>query len=421
MEIKKITVIEDSDVKGASAKNLYNELKQLIKDWCHKKIRNIRLRRYTSDDSILSSVDSVAFNQEELSALVDKGEKTIYLCGDAFSIPENSCDTLFVGVNKAKVTFDGIAAESMNFTNVSLDITPYVEGHADFMDIFEKNMDLGIKLLKEACTEADEFTGKFANKLLNKIKNPQTLIMFVGIDGGIVANLFLERLKASDVHRIKMEYINTSDFKGVSQMSFEKDERIHKLWLETDEFLGGDMAKGIALTEKTAEKHMDEIIDDAKEFDRVIIFMNGGDYVAAGAGCSIAKNVKKNGLPLIVMMKMPVVSSLYEGGGIEDERVAISEKTQKDLLRYKICLNGISFHYEYDEAKEERNYSLEETMMNDFIVGHIQDLLHKDLLDFKEAQGLRNLASQLLGYVYLNFDFLEFRIEHKKTYTDVHV
>ena len=45
------------------------------------------LKRYTTDRTYEDVTDRIAFNQDELLELLNKGEKEIYLCGDKFSIP----------------------------------------------------------------------------------------------------------------------------------------------------------------------------------------------------------------------------------------------------------------------------------------------------------------------------------------------
>ncbi len=74
------------------------------------KIRNERLaklREITSDDEIISNVDLVAFDQEELSDLLDEEKKTIYLCGDKFRLPISVKNIRYIGVNSPIITISG--------------------------------------------------------------------------------------------------------------------------------------------------------------------------------------------------------------------------------------------------------------------------------------------------------------------------
>lgn len=58
-----------------------------------------RLKEITDDEEILSKVDQVAFNQEELADRLDEGWDTIYLCGKDFHIPEKVRDKTYIPVD----------------------------------------------------------------------------------------------------------------------------------------------------------------------------------------------------------------------------------------------------------------------------------------------------------------------------------
>ena len=51
--------------------------------------RIARLRQYTDDEEIIRNVDSVAFDQEELAELYDRGVEVIWLCEGTFRIPKS--------------------------------------------------------------------------------------------------------------------------------------------------------------------------------------------------------------------------------------------------------------------------------------------------------------------------------------------
>ena len=48
-----------------------------------------RLKQYTDNEEIINSVDIVAFDQEELAELYEKGIEKIYLCEGEFRIPNS--------------------------------------------------------------------------------------------------------------------------------------------------------------------------------------------------------------------------------------------------------------------------------------------------------------------------------------------
>ena len=62
-----------------------------------------KLRRITDSDEILDNVDSVAFNQDELTELYGKGIEKIYLCEGSFFIPLSHQHIEYVEFGGAKV------------------------------------------------------------------------------------------------------------------------------------------------------------------------------------------------------------------------------------------------------------------------------------------------------------------------------
>lgn len=85
-----------------------------------------RLKDFTNDPKILDHVDLVAFDQEELSDLLDEEQLKIYLCGDHFVIPSSRHGITYIGVNNPKVHISGkkiSTAENLDihFENVDVD------------------------------------------------------------------------------------------------------------------------------------------------------------------------------------------------------------------------------------------------------------------------------------------------------------
>lgn len=60
-----------------------------------QKERLARLRQLTDDEEILREIDCVAFDQEELAELYDRGVDTIYLCEGKFKIPKSKRDLTY--------------------------------------------------------------------------------------------------------------------------------------------------------------------------------------------------------------------------------------------------------------------------------------------------------------------------------------
>ena len=85
-----------------------------------------RLKQYTDNKKILSNVDKVAFDQEELADLLDEGIEEIYLCANRFVIPLRMKNKTYIGVCDAVATIGNnkpadFAKLGIKFKNVSFD------------------------------------------------------------------------------------------------------------------------------------------------------------------------------------------------------------------------------------------------------------------------------------------------------------
>ncbi len=71
-----------------------------LADISDKNKRLEKLKKFTGDDELLKAVDYVAFTQEELQGLLDRGAKRVYLCQEQgkFEIPDAEGVT-YIGVN----------------------------------------------------------------------------------------------------------------------------------------------------------------------------------------------------------------------------------------------------------------------------------------------------------------------------------
>ena len=67
----------------------------------HMHERLNKLKQYTYDKEILDNVDIVAFDQEDLSDLLDEYKPLIYLCNNKFVIPLRETHKIYIGVGKA--------------------------------------------------------------------------------------------------------------------------------------------------------------------------------------------------------------------------------------------------------------------------------------------------------------------------------
>lgn len=137
------------------------DLDDIVKD----NERRERLKKYTTDDSILAAATSVAFTQSELDDLLKRldileadndGNIVIYICGEHFIIPAGIGGIIYKGVNNPTVEFDGEVVESgIDLQDLEFDISGYIKDCSWGMmrDVFKNNLSLGLKLLRQ---EADQ-------------------------------------------------------------------------------------------------------------------------------------------------------------------------------------------------------------------------------------------------------------------------
>lgn len=84
------------------------------------------LRQKTSDEKIIANAAKTAFHRGDLVELLKAGEKTIYLCGDAFDIPIRKENVRYIGVlGTPKITIgaksrEELAEKNITFENVEL-------------------------------------------------------------------------------------------------------------------------------------------------------------------------------------------------------------------------------------------------------------------------------------------------------------
>lgn len=109
-----------------------------------------RLKEYTSDHEILTKVDNVAFDEEDLFDILDEGKiSDIYLCGDEFILPSgflHFTEKNYHGVGKVKVKIDvnepiDFDALEITFENIQLEGCELVDNNTPSAQIetVEKN------------------------------------------------------------------------------------------------------------------------------------------------------------------------------------------------------------------------------------------------------------------------------------------
>ena len=108
------------------------------------------VRKYSSDNDALSHIMETATNQAELAEMLDSEFKTIYLCGEGFSVPIRKSGVHYIGIGnpgvetvfteeqyqKAGITFEGLALP-LNPDETAVHIAEqaaYENGYDDFAD-----------------------------------------------------------------------------------------------------------------------------------------------------------------------------------------------------------------------------------------------------------------------------------------------
>ena len=96
------------------------------------------LKEYTSESRFIDNIDSVAFEQDDLYDLLDEGSKTIYLCGDKFSIPLAKEEITYIGINNPVVVIDSKAEVDWNEKRISLSGVKYDSKYQSVVDSTEE-------------------------------------------------------------------------------------------------------------------------------------------------------------------------------------------------------------------------------------------------------------------------------------------
>lgn len=110
-ELEKVNELSQTDSKlGEKLCKIFNveyvDEKIDIKNIQKEKERLLKLKQFTDDEEVIGNINNVAFSQEELVDLYDKGVKKIYLCDGEFKIPKSKMDINYVELNNAVVEYE---------------------------------------------------------------------------------------------------------------------------------------------------------------------------------------------------------------------------------------------------------------------------------------------------------------------------
>lgn len=92
----------------------------------HRNTKIAKLKQFTDDDEIIRNVDAVAFDQEELSDLLDDERSLIYLCEERFTIPLSKENVSYIGIQsptaiiKSTIPVDFVS-KNISFHNIGFD------------------------------------------------------------------------------------------------------------------------------------------------------------------------------------------------------------------------------------------------------------------------------------------------------------
>jgi hypothetical protein len=97
----------------------YNELIAMDLEKAEERNRKLSiLKEYTNEQQFLDAIDSVAFSQDEVYDLLDENVKTIFFCGDKFSIPLSKKGITYIGVNNPIVVID--SKDEVNWKEIDI-------------------------------------------------------------------------------------------------------------------------------------------------------------------------------------------------------------------------------------------------------------------------------------------------------------
>ncbi|MGN9162988.1 hypothetical protein [Clostridium sulfidigenes] len=80
-----------------------------------------KLKQFTENEDIIRNVDLVAFNQEELSDLLDENAKTIYLCDERFYLPLSKNDIKYIGISNPVLVINSKSDIDLDEKNIVIE------------------------------------------------------------------------------------------------------------------------------------------------------------------------------------------------------------------------------------------------------------------------------------------------------------
>ena len=100
----------------------YTEERINPEEMMERNARIVKLKQYTDDEIIIANVDKVAFNQEELADLYERGIEKIYLCEGEFNIPKSKKGLKYIKIGE--VVVEGLDDEGLDDEGMNMNL-PY--------------------------------------------------------------------------------------------------------------------------------------------------------------------------------------------------------------------------------------------------------------------------------------------------------
>ena len=286
------------------------------------------LSQITSDERLLSKIDNVAFNQEDLVNLLHKNMKYIYLCNEEFEVPISYENITYVGIGHVKIKLKTkykvrLSKLNIRFVNVDVDYSMIEE---DAKSQFE----IGLKYEKGDGIEQDyakalEYYSRAADK--NYAEAMYRLGRFYRYGLGVAINY----QKAIDL------FINAKD-DGSSEAMYELG-----LCYESGYGVEQDYHKAINLYIEAAEKDnvnaMVHLAQCYRDVDCGVRFFN--DWYCGGYGRKALKwfiKAAENGNVHAMYSAAQLLHFGWHGVG----------KDQKEAL--KLCKLALEHGYESAES-----------------------------------------------------------------------
>lgn len=155
-----------------------------LEDFKRQKTKKEKLLSYTHDEEIISHISECAFVQDDIYDIFNRGQTSVYLCGDRFTIPLDKNGIRYIGVNKPTVIIDSNEAVDFNKKNIFFENVIFNDEYLSALKEKETSSDTGKKtidklnnyIILDKCYEEKEFenfycvTTPISNSSFGRIK-----------------------------------------------------------------------------------------------------------------------------------------------------------------------------------------------------------------------------------------------------------